>query len=36
MMKEQHYSNEIKSIDYRHHYMTVCHNPPLRHVGYGA
>ena len=23
---------KLNQIDYRHHCMTVCHNPPLRHV----
>ena len=32
MMKEHHYSNEIKLIRLHTHYMTVSHNPPLRHV----
>ena len=23
---------KLYQLDYRHHYMTVCHKPPLRHV----
>ena len=35
MMKERRYCYDIKAIrlqSNRHHYMTVCHKPPLPYV----
>ena len=32
MIKEHVTPTKLNQLDYRHHYMTVCHKPPLRHV----